>query len=251
VDGIKLHFKLIGKPFPDGMSVSEAALNLTNRDFAADPTEVDKVLDAWAAEEQLPLIAVNTMSTPPRMANSLEQLVTLTKRGVVNSSRDKTNWLGPVLTHIFMQLMIAAFIPGGDFSQATIQMKNGGVIVLLMIFSMLPAINMPFYEGEMRLLGLEMREGKVNPFVYILVSSVVQLPIICITSILSSKPPRIPRLEPRARVTQGAYIGVACSTTTRVQHHHRAPIDYPPWQWPSSTGWGQARMRRMGRASAS
>ena len=39
----------------------------------------------------------------------------------------------------------------------------------------------------MSLLASEVREGKVNPFVYILVSAVVHLPIICVTSVTSSK----------------------------------------------------------------
>ena len=57
------------------------------------------------------------------MADSMEQLVSLTKRGLVNFSRDKSNWLGRVLTHALMQLFIAAFIPGQDYSQANVSVR--------------------------------------------------------------------------------------------------------------------------------
>jgi len=184
-DGIQAYFKSIGKPFPDGMSASEAALNITNRDFAADPTDVDKVLDAWKAKESLPDVSNDPIPTPPRMASAMEQLSTLTRRGIVNFTRDKTNWLGRVVCHIIVQLLIAAFIPGSDYSQSQVQMKNGGMIVMLMIFSILPAINIPFYDSEMSLLAREVREGKVNPFVYILVSGGVHLPVIAVTSLMS------------------------------------------------------------------
>jgi len=187
-NGMKSFFKSIGKPFPDGMSVSEAALNITNRNFAADPAEVDKVLDKWAATEKLLDVVVSATppSKRPRMANMMEQLSTLTKRGTVNFTRDKTNWVGRISAHILIQLILAAFISGNGRSQEAIQITNGGMIVLFMVVSMLPAMNIPFYASEMGLLAGEVREGKVNPFVYILVSAIVQLPVICATATVST-----------------------------------------------------------------
>jgi ABC-type multidrug transport system ATPase subunit len=270
--GIPMHFKSIGKPFPDGMSVSEAALSITNRDFAADPTAVDKVLDAWATKETLPaLVSAKMIAEPPRMANAMEQLSTLTMRGVVNFNRDPINWLGRIGIHIVMQLLLGAFVPGSEWNQAQIQIRNGGIIVMLMIVSMLPAINISFYASEMSLLAKEVREGKVNPFVYVLVSTGVQLPAICITSVISSKsllsarrtPSLHLRLEHRARVASGYF---AVRAILEVSHercvfrmtrnmstisHHALLEHLLRWQWESSSGSREAHGRRLVIVSAS
>merc|ERR1719331_595971 len=54
-----------------------------------------------------------------------------------------------------------------------------------MIISMLPSIHMTFFADEMSRLASEVRDGKVNPFVYILVTTVVQLPVVVATSLVS------------------------------------------------------------------
>ena len=196
-NGIKPYFKTVGRPFPMGMSISEAALSITNRAFAADPTDVDKVLDAWAAQEKLPDVSVSTVAKKPESASLMGQLMTLTDRGVLHFNRDKTNWVGRVGSHVIIQLLLAAFVRGGDMSQASVQMKNGGVIVLLMAAAILPAVNIPFYDREMSLTATEVREGKVNPFVYVFASGVVQLPAICITAVVSGEP--VPASDTRAQ----------------------------------------------------
>ena len=185
--GVKHYFKSIGKPFPTGMSSSEAALNIINRDFASDPSEVDKVLDLWAAKNATPPkpTVSSQLSTPPRTANMIEQLTTLTKRGVVNFMRDSSNWVGRLVIHSTIQLLLAAFITGGDLGQNQIQITNGGIILMFMLVSMVPAIHIPFYHAEMSLTTMEVREGKVAPFAYVLVSTAVQLPVLVACSALA------------------------------------------------------------------
>ena len=45
-NGIPVHFGMLGYTFPVGVSISEYALNVVNREFSADPAQVDAILDA-------------------------------------------------------------------------------------------------------------------------------------------------------------------------------------------------------------
>ena len=83
--------------------------------------------------------------------------MTLTKRAFVNFKSEKMNWAGRLVIHVLIQLLMGAFIPGGDFSQNQVQIKIGGLVLMLMIVSMVPAINIPFYHSEMSLLANEAR----------------------------------------------------------------------------------------------
>eukprot|EP00966_Prymnesium_polylepis_P238030 5504865-Prymnesium_polylepis.1 len=89
------------------MSISEAALNVINSDFAADATQVDAILDAWAAKEKKePVVAASALDPGDATAGIVEQFCSLTHRAVVNFCRSPSNWLGRLLTHTI--LMVSA-----------------------------------------------------------------------------------------------------------------------------------------------
>ena len=78
--GIVGHFATLGTPFPEGVNIAEAALDMINMDFAADKAAVTRVLDVWAQQAQPPAVERLEIARAPPTAGFVGQLTILMRR---------------------------------------------------------------------------------------------------------------------------------------------------------------------------
>ena len=116
--GIPMHFELLGQPLAAGMSISEAALNVINSDFAADATQVDAILDAWAARRSDVVPVRHEFVYPPPRSSFSSSYMTAFRRYVKIAAAEPELYVSRIfvffVTSVFVRnatQILAAHLP--------------------------------------------------------------------------------------------------------------------------------------------
>jgi len=153
-------------------------------DFAADPADVDKILDAW--KDNLPAPQSASLGEVAPSAGVISQVVILTKRCTLTVLRDPWMHIGRVMLHVIAQLLLAAFLPSGNnMIQADVQMQIGGIVLMEMLASMIPVLGIPFYMNENNLVVKESKEGRSSIGIYMLANTLVTGPMVVLAAFVS------------------------------------------------------------------
>ena len=187
--GIPMHFSLLGYQCPARASISEFAMNLINREFAADPAQVDIFLDTWATRppsdtpERLPLV-----HAPPR-AGFLGSFMVLARRYMRISMTDFNLYTARLVMFALTSVFIAFYF----FDARTREQKN--VIPFMWaltlanwngIFSMVGALPI-LQQISQKQIG-EMRDGSYSYVGALVAPLVTELLMIILLSVAAVAP---------------------------------------------------------------
>lgn len=183
------YFKSIGKDIPTNMNPAEYALDLVNRDFV-DAAEVDDTLAKWQkrkpplVEQREPEKMQKFGLHPPGL---MKQMAILTNRQGLLMFRDPTVYVGRAFINMIACCFFAlVYWNSRTGDQAQVLNKMWALVSLIGVPCMMAIVGVYGLNAEMLAVKREVRNGMVNPAAFLLVKTVLVLPIIIIFGIMNT-----------------------------------------------------------------
>ena len=181
---LKKHLNDIGHPINDG-NPAEKMLELVNRDFTED-ADVDSVLNApggmGLTVGRLEKKAMPTIAR--RKAGFVSQLATLSKKMVVQHSREPLQSTGRMLLLIMVSIVYAVnYLESNNLKQEFIFPRLSFLMWTVGFAPMFAITSVYSTYHDFHTIRREIKDGMYSPLAYIIAHTLVQIPIIALLAL--------------------------------------------------------------------